>query len=378
MNFYKNFECKNLLLLLLTSFACLLFLLGYEIHAREGAYVIFPALGLFVLGGYACYSRHNQTITKSFLFIILGITSAFFYAFCSQFYGEVWTTKNYDPLKPMLQIIIFFMVIYIAKKIDLSFFFRVNSFVLAVLSIVSMIIFLKGDFLFWKHTNLRFSSIFKDPNFAGVCFGFGVLSSFFYVNKKKRSFIFLCCLTGVLLTYSKSAAIATFLSIIVYFFISKGRKTKLVIIGLFTTLLLIVGVLLKFLSNNFELLRVDTGMNKRDIYIQSALQEFSNNAFIGRTLEDVLNITSLWGSNSSLHNTLIESAFFYGVPFVFLLLVVNFIALFEFYRKKKWIYFSLLIYTLISSNSFTFMFGSIGALSIYWAMLIGKAGYEER
>jgi hypothetical protein len=330
-------------------------------------------MGPFFSNGYMKFNFNSER--SSFLFIVVSI--AFLYAFAGQFFGELFSYKSYDVMKPLFQFFIFIICLLILKEIDFEDFFKINSVILGVLAIISVAIVLHGSFMSWTDTNLRYSSIFKDPNFAGVCFGFGVLASLFFERVIFKLVFFCLCFVGVMLTYSKSSLISVVASLIIYWFFSKGKTTKLLIVFVVIISASVITLMVNYLSEHFELLRVDTGMNRRDIYIDSAMGAFGDNPFEGRTMQDVLDITSLWGENNSLHNTFIESAFYYGVPHAILIMIATLYSAFHYLKKHDWLLLAMLVYVLVSSNSFTFMFGSIGALSIYWMFLVGRVFYDH-
>jgi len=347
--------------------------LTYEIHARAYQFEILGTFGILIilLTSALLATKSEDTIRIQPAALASALAALLL---CYPIIGYVLfssTTSGMESAKPIIQLVLCFALIFSLHKTGPLKLMLIAVYICAFCSIISVMIYIFNGFLFWGMFFNRSMSIFFDPNYASAIIGFGVISA---INlKRKRRIVLAICLTGCFLAFSKATAIAIIISATFYFYCS-SPKSRLPIIS-FGTLSIFVFLLawddiFKFLSQNIPALRLEMGMNLRDFYWKLGSDAVIQSPLSLRTSSDVVNLISSYGTNTSLHNTYIETAFLYSLPTSFLLILAIALSILGYVLSKKYSLAAATLYLAVSANNFTFMLGSPNALSFFFTLLI--------
>lgn len=135
---------------------------------------------------------------------------------------------------------------------------------------------------------------------------------------------------AILITYSKSGIVFLAISGLLWLYF-RVRRFFYVSIIILTVIALNLGEILYLLGERFPTLRVEDGMNGRDIFLDLALDIIRQSPFSMRGSDMIVEVISLYTyrSNVSFHNTYLDLSFVYGVQYVLALIT------YLFYRISK-------------------------------------------
>lgn len=347
--------------------------LTFEIHMREYQFEILGTLGIFILFfAGVLFAKKNEDTIRIKPAAVVSVLAVFLLCYPIIGYVVFTSTKGtMESAKPILQLALCFILIFILHKTGPIKLMRIAVYICAACSIMSILIYCFHGFLYWDMFYNRAMSIFFDPNYASAVLGFGVISS---LNlKRHRRKMLTICLIGCFLAFSKATAIAIIISMAFYIFWTIP-KSRLPILSLGTSAIVIFlsvwDTIFQFMSQNIPALRLEMGMNLRDIYWKLGTDTIIQDPLSLRTSSDVVKLISSYGINTSLHNTYIETAFLYSLPISLLLILFILLSVLGFTLSKKYSLAAAILYLAISANNFTFMLGSPNALSFFFTLLI--------
>lgn len=354
---YNNLIFTGVLLLTLT----------YEKHIRDMNYEALGILGIVIIIIAALLSKKtwkNKDLTPLIFIFALFLYPIFNYAFLP-------SSSLIDATKPAIQLVVLFAILYINIKIDNNILLLSLSTISFILSVFSILIYILDGFMIWEMFYNRSMSVFFDANYASAVLALGCLCSIALENKKIKYLYFSICLLGSFLAFSKGTSIALIISLITYMYYTNEGYRKYIIITFISFVLLSTQInILNEISKIFPALRVEMGLNLRDIYWKIGLSEILNNPLATRKAQDVILLISPYGINTSLHNTYIESSFLYSLIFGTLLILLIILSMRNYLLSKQYLLLSILFYLAVSANNFTFMLGSPNILSFFLSILI--------
>ena len=347
--------------------------LTFEIHIREFPFEVLGSLGiLFIFLAGVFLSKSNEdtiqlqpaAVASSLAILLL----------CYPIFGYILFTStkgSMESAKPILQLSLCFLLIAILHNTGPLKLMRIAVYICAFCSVISVLIYIFNGFLYWDMFFNRSMSIFFDPNYASALLGFGVIAA---INLTKyRRFFLAVCLVGCFLAFSKATAIAIIISCVFYMYYAIP-KLKIPIISTAVIAIFVFlsawDAIFQFMVENIPALRLEMGMNLRDIYWKLGTDAVIQNPLTLRTSSDVVNLISSYGINTSLHNTYIETAFLYSLPISFLLVLSILLSIFGYVMSGKYSLAAATLYLAVSANNFTFMLGSPNALSFFFTLLI--------
>jgi hypothetical protein len=347
--------------------------LTYEIHARNYQFEVLGTFGIFIilLASALLANKNEDTIRIQPTAIACALAALLL---CYPIIGYVIfssTKSGMESAKPIIQLFLCFALIFALHKTGPLKLMLVAVYICAFCSIISVIIYIFNGFLYWEMFFNRSMSIFFDPNYASAIIGFGFISA---INlTKNRRILLAICLTGCFLAFSKATTIAIIISTVFYFYCSIPKLRLPIISFAILSAFVFLSVwddIFEFISQNIPALRLEMGMNLRDIYWKLGSDTVIQDPLSLRTSSDVVNLISSYGINTSLHNTYIETAYLYSLPISFLLIVTIALSILGYVFSEKYSLAAAMLYLAVSANNFTFMLGSPNALSFFFTLLI--------
>lgn len=313
-------------------FFVFLLLLEYDQNYREvtkyvvGAFaVVFYIVGEFLFTGRLLRIRWDVgglLLILYFLYLLITYILG----------GEVVFSSSVNAF---VYLVVFLVYFSIGQSIDREALYSASIFLIFNFAILSVLIFLNGGhFLIWENSQVgRTSSIFHDPNYAAVIFSIGlliILDKFYLTKKTIYIFYMLVIFFAILITYSKSGIVFLAISGLLWLYF-RVRRFFYVSIIILTVIALNLGEILYLLGERFPTLRVEDGMNGRDIFLDLALDIIRQSPFSMRGSDMIVEVISLYTyrSNVSFHNTYLDLSFVYGVQYVLALIT------YLFYRISK-------------------------------------------
>ena len=241
----------------------------------------------------------------------------------------------------------------------------VNVWIVVIASLtIPLVCF--GRFALWSLEDLRSASIFHDPNYAGVIFGFSLLYTLTMSTMAARLRYPVIAVLALMLsaTFSKGAL----LSIVIALCWLVLRKTPRLFLVLGPPVTWIASrsltAILEWLNTHFPILRIGSGLNYRDRFWTDAFHAIVESPGVGHSQESlhaIIDHRAPGTDINSLHNYYMESAFLYGLPFTALVLCVLFFSFRGSMRAAPGIN-TLLVFLMVAANNFTFSIGSVGLL----------------
>lgn len=245
----------------------------------------------------------------------------------------------HTSINAFIYMVIFCIHINIFGRNDLyTMFLQSSRILIFVFSIISVLIELNIG-LMWDYSQVgRNSSLFHDPNYAAVIFSIGLYISYFFGKYKtpKDILVISSMIFSLFLCFSKSGIL---FSIIVFGSLMLVGSRKFLLLTVFLTVLLALNLdyFLYVLSETFPVLRIEHGLNGRDVFFELALQLIYQEPFVQRTSSMISYFIDVYTyrTNVSFHNTYLDIAFVYGLQFSILLIFYVIHKIYVGFKKRK-------------------------------------------
>lgn len=344
-------------------------LLAYEGHIYSGLYTEFCVLFIFCL---ACIViRFDFDNVSKYFCILKDRKNIWVVALVSVtwIYHSMVSVFHDDPIA-VIRSLLFFPLVFLSlesakHKNALFECFVVLSVVCALISFGIQV----GLFNLWGFIFLRNASIFFDPNYAGVVFGFALVLCLTVYTKPFRFVAAPVLFSALLLTYSRGAYLAFMISLAAIVFASSVLRNfkwwgLVVVLGF--------GVITWWaVDYDLMVMRLAHGSSGRLAMWWVSFREILVSANIfGVGSEGLHELLMRYGmGNTSTHSFFIDSMVIYGLP-AFLM----WLALVCFAMWRSWCHKSdtlpALVFVFVASNFVVISIGGIGLLSFLYCMLV--------
>lgn len=294
-------------------------LLEYEQNYRESYKYIFSVLSMIMyFGGYALGVLSVKT--ENFIFVKF-ISLFLLYSLVSFSFGNVY-------LPSLLRAAIFFIIFFAYRSLfynalEFNYFLRAFVSLVSICAVLSVLIYFFSGFFIWDYTQIgRVSSIFHDPNYAGILFSLAMvflLFGFVKYNFHLSVCLFVILLVALFLTFSKTAFLFFGFSIGLYFLTRSMLYIPIYgVIGIFVYYNFYE--ITYWIETIFPSLRFSHGLNGRGVFFDLAVSLISESPF---DLHDSYYIKDsilayTFRNNVSFHNTYLDLAYVYGLQFAVL------------------------------------------------------------
>lgn len=338
---------------------CVLLVLGYQ---KDLYHAFYPHLNILSIVILCCVSffrgaGFNQLSIRNILLISIPLLAMVI----SSFRGDYA-----DFIKYFVSSFIIASVSLTMSKDRILTVIAMISEIVYVFSLLTLPFYLidSSHFSLWG----RYTSIYFDPNYAAVIFGFFMIYRF--VGNDKLDFRCAVMFTSLFLTYSKSALVCLFFVMSIKLFVRFSILNLIVLCVFVISFKLILFDSIISTLSMFELFRVEMGSNLRDVYASMAIEGIIANPFLGNGVHQISKSINFIGlSNSSFHNTYLESGFVNGIFYMMLIFfVLMSSAIRLFYERQRMFY--LLLFLVVMGNNVTFTLGGVGLLPILLLLLL--------
>ena len=243
-----------------------------------------------------------------------------------------------------------------------------------ILSIISIIIYLRGSFLAYKLFYNRSSSIFFDPNFFAVL---AAAPIFINIESNKKWIISSISLFGVFTAGSRGTLISVICTLVLYytlFFKTKPIRKMLIVIVVLCVLICSISYLLVI-----DFFRISQGSNGRIEMLKYAIELIHNKPILGygyATIENMLNEADF--TNSSTHNSIADFTISFGLIATILYLYIIIKSIYSGIKNNNsWNIVTYAILLIINMNTIVYSFGGLGITSMLFTMFLGLAAYRK-
>lgn len=311
-----------------------------------------------------CILKKIKLHKKNFFIVImfLGIIGlqiiAYYFAISNNLVNKLYTIL---PAIYFVHFICSYVLIGGQKKtVEWNKFFKFFIVFVVFACLYNFIINLNkfSSILSFNNKYLGFSSFFNHRNGFGQLLFFGIVSNVIILSQVKErkyyiSLIFM--LVNLILTFSRTSILSTFIFFFIYFSLNmfSKKENKSTFIAIICIACLIVGTVI-ILNNNkliqfidYYIFRAEDGLSGRDTVWKLVLPKIEGRKLLtGYGLGSSSKILETYGLTNS-HNSIIEILLTGGIPFLIFYIVIS-INIFKnvnnFYDKKqKKIYKSFLI-----------------------------------
>lgn len=340
-------------------------LASFEINLYDNFYTLLTLTSLLVLGVASIVTSHKLPHHGAYSLVLVFIF----------FLYHVLISLAHGDFDSALRFLLFPLVYYLAlinlQRID--DFLRLVPLVALPFALLSMLI-QAGLIDWWSLVHLRNASIFFDPNYAGAIFALSALVTIIYRRSLALPYLLLAIFVVALyLTFSRGSIIAFAAGGFVYAIFYAQARVAIMLAAIFTTIFLYLTWYL-FVDQIDLLLRVEQGLNSRDeFWLAVSNLVFIEKNYFGVGVDGLKDYFSSIGFTvSSSHSYMFDMLGAFGIPSVFLLLLILSLAFFKALLVKNKL---LPIFILITVNSFAIAisFGGINFLSYIYTLIIAAS-----